>query len=172
MGFYNIYFSLGSNLGNRSKHIFDAIDMMNTAFGCKYSSLSKIIETAPWGFKSSNRFLNCCVMYRIFLKTDAVASADSAETYPLIKQSLEILKKVKEIERALGRSLEEVVPGAPREYKDRVIDIDILFVGSERFETEELTIPHKNIKERNFVMIPLLEIAKPSLIASFPEIFE
>ena len=59
-----------------------------------------------------------------------------------------------------------------RIYHSRIIDIDILFLGALRMDTPELTIPHKDIQNRPFVMLPLLEIAKPTLKATFPEIFD
>ena len=58
-----------------------------------------------------------------------------------------------------------------RIYHSRIIDIDILFYGRETIDTLELTIPHKDIASRPFVLIPLREIARPSLINAFPDIF-
>ena len=58
-----------------------------------------------------------------------------------------------------------------RIYHSRIIDIDILFYGTERIDSELLTIPHKGIADRPFVMIPLMEVAKPSLKEAFPEYF-
>ena len=59
-----------------------------------------------------------------------------------------------------------------RIYHSRIIDIDILFYGKEVIETEELTIPHPRIAERDFVKKPLKEIAKKSFREAFPEIFQ
>jgi 2-amino-4-hydroxy-6-hydroxymethyldihydropteridine diphosphokinase len=56
-------------------------------------------------------------------------------------------------------------------YHNRAIDIDILFYGNERIDTEDLIVPHPLIGERDFVKIPLAEIAKPSLRNAFPEYF-
>jgi len=58
-----------------------------------------------------------------------------------------------------------------RIYHSRVIDIDILFYGSEHISAPDLIIPHKDIENRPFVMIPLQEVAKPSLKSAFPEYF-
>ena len=72
----------------------------------------------------------------------------------------------------MGRTdLPEYDADGNRIYHSRVIDIDILFFGKEIIDTPELTIPHKGIAERPFVMIPLREIARPSLKKAFPEIF-
>ena len=60
----NVYFSLGSNLGDREANIFDALRRMDEAFGVHYSALSSLIETEPMGF-SGGKFLNAAVLYRI-----------------------------------------------------------------------------------------------------------
>ena len=157
MAFVNIYLSLGSNLGDREANILEALRRMDEAFGTHYLSLSKIIETRPMGF-SGGKFLNAAVLYRI--------------PEP-VEGPFEILRQVKAIERALGRTdPPEYDAGGKRIYRSRVIDIDILFYGAERIDVPELTIPHKGIAERPFVMVPLLEIAKPSLKKAFPEFFE
>ena len=122
MPLVNVYFSLGSNLGDREKHISEALRRMDEAFGTHYSALSKIIETESFGF-SGGKFLNAAVLYRIY--------ASNSETTPVI-----------------------------------------LFYGKEIIDTPELTIPHKGIAERPFVMIPLREIAKSTLKRSFPEYFK
>ena len=91
----------------------------------------------PWGFESENSFLNavCCV------STDLVP--------------MELLHVTQEIERSLGR-LKKSVNGI---YSDRIIDIDILLYDDWHIDTPELTIPHPLMWERDFVMIPLREIA-------------
>ena len=58
-----------------------------------------------------------------------------------------------------------------RLYHSRIIDIDILFYGTENIRTERLTVPHPLMKERDFVMIPLRQIADSKIISSFPDIF-
>ena len=189
MPLVNVYFSLGSNLGDREKHISEALRRMDEAFGTHYTALSKIIETEPFGF-SGGKFLNAAVLYRVF--------ASNSETTPVILSEakdleakdlqilrsqrslrmtnegpLEVLRTVKAIERGMGRtdSPEHDAEGN-RIYHSRIIDIDILFYGKEIIDTPELTIPHKGIAERPFVMIPLREIAKATLKRSFPEYFK
>ncbi len=155
MPLVNVYFSLGSNLGDREMHISEALRRMDEAFGTHYSALSKIIETEPFGF-SGNAFLNAAVLYRI--------PAESP---------FWTLYQVKAIEREMGRTdIPEYDAEGNRMYHSRVIDIDILFFGKEIIDTPELTIPHKGIAERDFVLIPLREIARPSLKKSFPEFFK
>ena len=159
MTFVNVYFGLGSNLGNRLRHIETALERMNAAFGTRYTSLSHVIETDAWGFQG-NRFLNACVLYRLYRKGTPE------------EHGLEILRACKEIEHALGRVEDKATDEAgKRVYHNRPIDIDILFYGLEHIETEELIVPHPLIAKRDFVKIPLREIAKPSLKSAFPELF-
>ncbi len=160
MAFVNIYFSLGSNLGDRKKNISEALAMMDEALGSHYSVLSKLIETKPMGF-SGGKFLNAAVLYRI----PAPVGEDELP-------AMTILRKIKAIEKEMGRTdTPEYDSEGRRIYHSRVIDIDILFYGAERIDLPVLTIPHKGIANRPFVMIPLQEIAKPSLKKAFPEYF-
>jgi len=159
MAFVSVYLGLGSNLGNRLQNLMRALDLLDKAFGCHYTALSRIIETSAWGFKG-DKFLNACVLYRIYKK-------GSPE-----EQGHEILAICKDIERKLGRTDEpEYDAGGRRVYHNRAIDIDILFYGKEHIDTEDLQVPHPLIAERDFVRIPLAEIAKPSLKAAFPDYF-
>ena len=159
MAFVSVYLGLGSNLGDRRKNIERALTLLDEGFGRHYTALSRMIETKAWGFKG-DKFLNACVLYRIYRK-------GSPE-----EQGHEILALCKEIERTLGRDGKpEYDAEGNRIYHNRTIDIDILFYGTEHIDTEDLTVPHPLIAERDFVKIPLAEIAKPSLRTAFPEFF-
>ena len=159
MAFVSVYLGLGSNLGDRRKNVERALELLDAGFGCHYTALSRLIETKAWGFKG-DKFLNACVLYRIYRK-------GSPE-----EQGHEILALCKEIERTLGRDEKpEYDSDGHRVYHNRSIDIDILFYGTERIDTEDLIVPHPLIGERDFVKIPLAEIAKPSLRSAFPEYF-
>ncbi|MBR3658740.1 MAG: 2-amino-4-hydroxy-6-hydroxymethyldihydropteridine diphosphokinase [Bacteroidaceae bacterium] len=135
-----LYLSLGTNLGDRQKNLSFALEFIGREVGTVVSA-SDIIETEPWGFKSSNRFLNMAVKVETRLKP------------------LEALKATQEIERRMGRG-EKSVNG---EYHDRPIDIDILLYDDLVMNTPQLTIPHPHMYEREFVMKPLAQIA-PELI--------
>lgn len=157
-----LYLSLGSDMGDRAKNIGDALSCLDIRLGKHYSRLSSLVETEPWGFVSDSRFLNAVVMYEL----------DMDEGYNAEAEGLMILETCKEIERMLGRE------GGPeydndgnRIYASRPIDIDILFVGGSRIDCPELTVPHKLMKERDFVMVPLREIATESIISEFGDIF-
>ena len=157
MATVNIYFSLGSNIGDRKKNIMEALHRMDEAFGGHFVALSELIETEPMGFVGG-RFLNAAVLYRTSSSTGG---------------AMDVLDKVKAIERAMGRTDgPEYDADGKRIYHSRIIDIDILFYGNERVDNERLIIPHKDIENRPFVMMPLKEIAEPSLKEAFPEYFE
>ena len=157
----DLYLSLGSNIGDREENLLRAIGLLDERLGCRHGAISGIIETESWDFVGE-RFLNCAVLYRI-----------KPPDKPLVEAAGDVLRICKEIERKMGRTdREEYSPDGKRIYHSRIIDIDILFYGRERINTKKLTVPHTGIADRPFVMIPLLEIAEPSLKESFPEIFQ
>lgn len=141
-----VYFSLGSNQGDRKENLEKALAMMQEAFGVPYTRCSDIIETQSWGF-DSDPFLNCAVLFEI----------DGPDPY-------RILDQCKSIEKALGRTeCAQYDQEGKRIYKARPIDIDILFVGNDRISSPELTIPHPLVFKRDFVLIPLRQIAEGEL---------
>ena len=147
----DLYLSLGSNQGNREENIENALSLLNIELGTPYKALSSLVETKPWGFDSDNRFLNAAVHYQLRLP----------EGYNPEAEGLMILACCKKVEKMMGRTGEpEYDENGNRLYKDRLIDIDILLFGDNKIDTEELTVPHKLMCERNFVMEPLKEIIK------------
>ena len=144
-----LYLSLGSNQGDKRKNIEDALSILNIELGAPYKAVSSLIETEPWGFDSEETFVNAAVLYELEMK----------KGYNPEAEGLMILEICKSVERRLGRT------GAPqydergeRIYSDRPIDIDILLFGDNRIDCPELTVPHRLMYERDFVMIPLREI--------------
>ena len=131
-----LYLSLGTNLGDRRSNLETALTHIAREVGTVISS-SDVIETEPWGFDSSNSFLNMAVKVETLL------------------QPLEVLHATQDIEHQMGRSEKSV----NREYKDRLIDIDLLLYDDIVMNTPELTIPHPLMYQREFVMKPLLQIA-------------
>lgn len=162
MNSIDIYFSLGSNIGDRVSNIRKAVSMMDEAFGTVHSAVSEMYETEPWGFVSGNRFINCCVLYSL-----------CGERGEAMADCLSILRECQRIETALGRVRPDYgkVRGE-KKYADRTIDIDILFYGHERIEVPDLTVPHPLMSVRDFVMTPLRSIAKADIKEAFPEIFD
>jgi 2-amino-4-hydroxy-6-hydroxymethyldihydropteridine diphosphokinase len=128
-----VYLGLGTNLGDRAAYFERALQELK-AHGIKILKMSSVIETDPVGGPPQGKFLN------------AVAQCET------MLAPLELLKTLKRIERALGRT--KTVIDGPRE-----IDLDILLYDHIKLNTSELTIPHPKILSREFVMIPLREIA-------------
>lgn len=152
-----IYFGLGSNLGDRKANVLKAVAMLDEALGCRYSRISSLIETEPWGFECENGFINCVVVYDI----------ENQQINPF-----DTLKLCKRIESIMGRRENvEYDEDGRRIYHSRTIDIDILLMDTLRVDTEQLTIPHKLMSQRDFVMNPLSEVISPRLKEHFPEIF-
>ena len=144
-----LYLSLGSNQGDRRLNIEHAVSMLNIELKKPYKAISSILETEPWGFESENKFLNVVVLYEL----------DLPEGYNAEAEGLMVLEICKDIERKLGRTGEpQYDEKGERIYTSRPIDIDILLFGDDRIECPELTVPHKLMYERDFVMIPLKEI--------------
>ena len=132
-----VYFSIGSNKGNRSQLINEAIDKIDISIG-RVELKSSIYETQSWGFKSNN-FFNVCLL---------IESSLSVES---------IFNKILKIEKDMGRLK------SGNKYSDRCIDIDILFVEDIIVNNKNLIIPHPRLHLRKFVLTPMLDIA-PDLI--------
>lgn len=159
-GKVELYLSLGSNLGDRRKNLEDAVSLLNVKFGTTFKRISGFIETEPWGFDSDEKFLNAVVVYDLNLPVGYNAEAEG----------LMILDACKEVERMLGRDIgAQYDDEGNRVYKSRPIDIDILLLGESRIDCEELTVPHKLMFDRDFVMIPLKEVIGEGII--IPEKF-
>jgi len=146
-----VYFSLGSNEGDRLQSLVKATRMIENVVG-KVLQYSPVVETEPWGFDAETSFYNMAVV---------------AETVLTPQQ---VLTKVLDIEKSLGR----VRQG--NTYSNRNIDIDILFYGNEMIQTENLTIPHPLLHKRMFVLQPLVSIAPdfihPGLHASVADMLQ
>ena len=129
------YLSLGSNLGDRQINIQSALNQIDKRAG-NIISISKLYENPSFGFEG-DMFYNCC----IGLKT--------------ILSPVELLNEILLIEKEGGR-IRKMEEG----YLSRTIDIDILFYENQTINSDELKIPHPKLHERNFVIKPLLDIAK------------
>ena len=144
-----LYLSLGSNQGDREQNIETALSLLNIELKTPYKAVSSLLETEPWGFESSDKFLNVAVLYELYLP----------EGYNPEAEGLMILEIWKDIERRLGRTGKpQYDEKGERRYTSRPIDSDILLFGDNKIDCEELTVPHKLMWERDFVMIPLNEI--------------
>lgn len=131
-----IYLGLGTNLGDR----IDNLKAAREALPPQVTVLraSQVYETPPWGYVDQPPFLN-----------QVIEAQTDLSPYRL-------LHHLKSIERRLGRT-------ATFRYGPRLIDLDILFFGSQILDLDGLLIPHPRLAERAFVLVPLAELA-PELV--------
>lgn len=123
---------LGTNLGNRQENLTRARQLITDRIG-QVVRTSSLYETDAWGKTDQPAFLN----QSLLLHSDLTADT--------------ILNTCLDIETEMGR--ERIEKWGPR-----LIDIDLLFYGNKIIETENLKVPHPHLAERNFVLIPTMEI--------------
>lgn len=128
----NVFFGLGSNLGDRAEALNEALDHL--VVKAPLLAVSHLYETDPWGYTDQPAFLNLVVQAQTELPPR------------------ELLIFIKNIEVEMGR-----VPTF--RYGPRRIDIDLLLYGSQTLHSPDLIIPHPRLAERAFVLVPLAEIA-------------
>jgi 2-amino-4-hydroxy-6-hydroxymethyldihydropteridine diphosphokinase len=129
----SVYLLIGSNMGDRRKHLSDALWAIETRAGV-IRGRSSIYETAAWGRMNQSPFYNQAIRITTFLDPHA------------------LLQQLQLIEQSMGREKAE-------KWGERIIDIDILFYGEQVLDTAELTIPHPELQNRKFALIPMAEIA-------------
>jgi 2-amino-4-hydroxy-6-hydroxymethyldihydropteridine diphosphokinase len=132
------YIALGSNKGDKLDYLRKAVKEIEKENGCKVVSVSSIYETKPFGNVKQEKFYNCAA---------EIQTSDSL---------LIFFHLLKNIEWKLGRT--KAIRWGPRE-----IDLDLLFFNNEIYSDDEIKVPHKGIPYRDFVTVPLCEIA-PDLI--------
>ena len=146
-----VFLGLGSNIGDRMKFINSAIEMIEAIEGVSIIKKASIYETEPWGVKDQENFLNTVIEIESSLPPE------------------ELYIEIKEIERRLERTKMD-------RWAEREIDIDILFCEDNIIETERLKVPHREIENRRFVLIPMCEIASnfihPGIGKSIKELLE
>lgn len=128
-----VYLQLGSNLGDRQALLQKALAKIEENLGALIN-ISNIYESSPWGVDEQLYYLNQIV---------EVETKYTAE---------EVLVNVLNIEILLGRKRK-------KKWGARFIDIDIIFYDNQIINTPTLCIPHKYVHKRNFVLVPLSEIA-------------
>lgn len=131
-----VYLGIGSNSGDRLGNIQQATVLLKDTEHITLVQTSSLYETEPYGFKDQPWFINAAIEIHT----------------PLTPY--ELLKECQRIEAQLGRVRQT---GAPK-WGPRTIDIDILFYNNEIITTDVLTIPHSEIQNRAFVLVPLLEL--------------
>lgn len=131
------YLLTGGNMGDREKNSLAAIEHINKHCGLITNS-SSLYETAAWGNTDQPAFLN----QALEIKTVLTAR--------------QLMRRILKVEKLMGRIRKE-------KYGPRLIDIDILLYGSETHNYKLLKLPHPEMQNRRFALLPLAEIA-PDLI--------
>ncbi len=127
------YLLLGSNMGNRNKQLSKAILLIEKHIG-KILRQSGLYSTAAWGNTHQPDFINQVIIVQTKLT------------------ALQTIQTILNIEKKMGRL--RTIKNAPR-----IIDIDILFFNKEIIDREELTVPHPQLQNRRFVLVPLNELS-------------
>lgn len=131
---HEVYIGLGSNLGDKTKYIRNAVKSLSQMKECRIERMSELIETEPYGGVVQDRFLNGV------LKMSTVFTPG------------QLLERLHKLEREAGRVRN--VRWGPR-----TLDLDILFYDDEIIEESDLHIPHIDMINREFVLGPMAEIA-------------
>ena len=131
------YIALGANLGERQRALREAIEHLGRLPHSRLGSVATFRETDPVDSpEEAGKFINSVAA----LETELVPE--------------ELMSRLLEIERGLGRARDLAAPNAPR-----TIDLDLLLYGQRVIDSPTLTLPHPRMRERRFVLEPLAEIA-------------
>ncbi|AZC03183.1 MULTISPECIES: 2-amino-4-hydroxy-6-hydroxymethyldihydropteridine diphosphokinase [Acinetobacter] len=124
------YIGLGSNLGDSRQILSEAIAKLKTIGEVK---VSKLYQSPPMGPQDQPNYLNAVAQ----LKTELLP--------------LDLLNHLQRFEQEAGRV-------RLRHWGERTLDLDLLIYGDEKIQNERLTVPHVGIMQRDFVVIPLLDL--------------
>ncbi len=145
-----VHLHLGSNEGDKLANLITATKEIEKSIG-KIIKSSSYYETEAWGKKDQDAFINMAAMVNTELKLE------------------DVLKNIQAIEKNIGSVKTE-------KWGPRKLDIDILFYGSTVINKEHLKVPHPEIQNRNFVLVPLMEIdgefTHPVLGKSIEELYD
>ena len=133
-GWHTAYIALGSNMGDKEAYLKGAIEALDSAPDCQVTAVSDFLITEPYGGVEQDDFLNGAIALRTLLSPE------------------ELLDRLHEIEYAAHR--ERLIHWGPR-----TLDLDILMYDDLVLDTSDLHIPHIELHKRDFVLIPLAEIA-------------
>ena len=124
------YIGLGSNLGDSRQILAEAVQKLATLGAAK---TSRLYQSPPMGPQDQPNYLNAAVQ----LVTDL--------------EPLALLDEFQRFEQESGRV-------RLRRWGERTLDLDLLMYGEEQIQNERLTVPHIGIMERDFVLMPLLDL--------------
>ncbi len=128
-----VVLSLGSNQGNRHENMVNCIKLIHQKIGLVLS-VSNLYETPSWGFES-DAFYNCALLLHTHFSPE------------------KILRKITSIEKQLGRIRKNETT-----YEARIIDIDIIAIDEQILDSEILNVPHLQMQNRLFVLMPMLDL--------------
>lgn len=131
-----VVIGLGSNLGDRQAQLVAAADRIAADAELRVLRRSAVYESEPAGGPAQGDYLNSAVL--------VVTSLPARE----------IVRRVMDIERALGRERPDPVRWGPR-----IIDLDVLWIEGEAVDEPDVSVPHKHLRERAFAVQPLVEVA-------------
>lgn len=129
------YLSLGTNIGDREFYLRQACKILKENSKINILKISKVYETKAWGYTEQEDFLNICVEIET-----TVSPVELLEVCHFIEEKLHRVRTIR--------------------WGPRTIDVDILFFNNIISKDENLTLPHPRIKERAFVLIPLMDLNK------------
>ena len=164
----DIHINIGSNSGHREALIGRAVAAVASSFPGAQVRRSDIVETAPWGFDSPNPFLNVGVVMHLADEAVGFGGSASGSVSDLVCGSSDIRATVRpyialEVLRRLLAIQAEIDPSPHRDasggYIDRAIDIDLIAIDDWTVELPDLILPHPRMHLRDFVLIPLRQLA-------------
>jgi 2-amino-4-hydroxy-6-hydroxymethyldihydropteridine diphosphokinase len=127
------YLLTGSNMGDREQNLATAKELINDQLG-SVTAVSSLYETAAWGNTDQAPFLNQALEISTTLN------------------ARQLIRRILKLEKLMGRERKE-------KYGPRVIDIDILLFNNEKHNYQLLKLPHPEMQNRRFALLPLAEIA-------------
>ena len=131
------YINIGTNLGDLAANVRSALTMIGLRLGVNVRQ-SIPICTDAWGYESEHRYMN------------VGASFDTAQ------RPEAVLRELRGIEASMGSASHRNADGS---YADRIVDIDVIAIDEMVIATPELTVPHPRMEQRNFVLVPMAELA-------------
>ena len=133
-GWHTAYIALGSNMGDKKAYLDEAVEKLKSHPHCQVVKVADYIQTEPYGGVEQDVFLNSALELKTLLYPD------------------ELLKLLNEIEAEAGR--ERTIHWGPR-----TLDLDVLFYDDCVIDTPSLTVPHIDLQNRDFVLIPMTQLA-------------
>jgi 2-amino-4-hydroxy-6-hydroxymethyldihydropteridine diphosphokinase len=131
-----VFIGIGSNLANPHQQVLSAIEQLKLLPCCRFIQQSSLYRSQPMGPQDQPNYVNAVVQLETILEAEAL---------------LDLLQQI-ELDAGRERNKEE-------RWGARTLDLDMLLFGNEIIATERLTVPHYGLTEREFVVIPLAEIA-------------